>query len=86
MEYWESKADEGLILYTDSGHPYRIDLIPPNPIFPGPDRIHRKSAINLTGLINAQIATIHTIVAPGRANTPVFHHSRAFVHGIANFL
>ncbi len=33
MEYWESKADEGLILYTDSCHPYRIDLIPPNPIF-----------------------------------------------------
>jgi hypothetical protein len=24
MEYWESKADDGLILKTDPRHPYKI--------------------------------------------------------------
>ncbi|CAB1075061.1 hypothetical protein D1AOALGA4SA_2881 [Olavius algarvensis Delta 1 endosymbiont] len=34
MEYWESKADDGLILYTDSRHPYKNRSHSINPSLP----------------------------------------------------
>ena len=33
MEYWVWKADDDLILISDEGYLYKIDLIPPNPTF-----------------------------------------------------
>ena len=88
MEYWESKADDGLILFSEWYHLNNIiiDLIPPNPVFPGPDRFLRKPVIRTRCLIIALVATIHTRVAPGRANIPLFQYSMAFIYGKAYYL
>ena len=34
MEYWESKADDGLILYSDPCHPYKNRSHSAKPIIP----------------------------------------------------
>jgi len=33
MEFWVSKADYGLILFSEPCHPDKKDIIPPNPVF-----------------------------------------------------
>jgi len=33
MEYWGSKADDGLILFSGPCRPFEKDLIPTNPVF-----------------------------------------------------
>jgi hypothetical protein len=42
MQYWESEADDGLILYSDPCHPYKIKIapIPVNPRFSPRRRQH----------------------------------------------
>jgi hypothetical protein len=34
MEYWKSKADAALILFSDPGHPYKIREQSAKPIIP----------------------------------------------------
>ena len=86
MEYWVSKTDDGQILISDPCHPYKIDPISLNPSFPGPDRFHRKIANKISCFNDTQMVTVQKIVAPGRANTPLFHHSAMQSHGTADFL
>jgi hypothetical protein len=33
MEYWVWETDDVLILISNEGHLYKVDLIPPNPVF-----------------------------------------------------
>jgi hypothetical protein len=66
--------------------PMKMDPIPQNPSFPGPDRIYRKPFIMSSCFSDTQMVKVQKSVAPGQANTPIFHPTAAQGHGKADFL